>query len=89
MVHGQTLVRSACEREPQCMTAAGFRLDAEAEWRRGSGRRAFRALAVGIIQARYQGLAPIVRARSEHALAPPGSGREQRGNRCRALVLGV
>jgi hypothetical protein len=25
VVHGETLVRSACERDPQCMTAAGFR----------------------------------------------------------------
>ena len=49
VVHGETLVRSACEREPQCMTAAGFRLDAKAERKRGSGRRASCALAVGLI----------------------------------------
>ena len=29
--HGEALVRSACKREPQRMTAAGCRLDAEDE----------------------------------------------------------
>jgi hypothetical protein len=48
VVHEETLVRSACEREPQCMTAAGFRLDAKAERKRGSGRRASCAPGLGV-----------------------------------------